>query len=116
MLLIATWVLQAGQGGYLDAFEYLVDAVEMSSLASLQQALKLVPLGEPLLRYLVEERSLTSFREIRDWYYRDANGIDGYRSWRAFDAVDKELLDDAYERKQFNQLDGNGYLEQGSAS
>ena len=107
MLLIATWVLQAGQGGYLDAFEYLVDAVDISSLASLQQALKLVPLGEPLLRYLIEERSLTSFREIRDWYYRDANGIDGYRSWRAFDAVDKELLDDAYERKQFNQLDGN---------
>jgi len=105
--LVATWVLQAGQGGYLDAFKYLVTAVDMPSLAALQQALKLVALGTPLLRYLVEERGLTSFKEIRDWYYRDANGIDGYRSWRAFDAVDKVLLDDACERKQFNQLDGN---------
>lgn len=63
--LVATWVLQAGQGGYLDAFKYLVTAVDMPSLAALQQALKLVALGTPLLRYLVEERSLTSFKEIR---------------------------------------------------
>lgn len=105
--LVATWVLQASQGGHLDAFEYLVTAVDMPGLASLQQALKLVPLGEPLLRYLVEDRGLTTFKAIRDWYYREANGIDGYRSWRAFDAVDRALLDDACERKQFNQLDGN---------
>lgn len=104
---VATWTQQAGQGGYFDGLEYLVSAVDTPGLVALQQALKLVPLGKPFLRYAVEDRGLRSLNAIRNWYYHDANGIDGYRSWGAFDALDKVLLDDAWVRRQFNQLDGN---------
>ncbi|MDF3831448.1 hypothetical protein P3W85_00500 [Cupriavidus basilensis] len=114
--LVATWVQQAGQGGYLDAFEYLVSAVDMPGMPALQQALRLVSLGVPFLRYLVEDRSLGSLKAIRDWYYHDAKGIDGYRSWGAFDAVDKVLLDDAYIRREFSRLHGNQRCIAGAVS
>lgn len=103
---VATWALDAGQGGYFDEYDYLVTACEMESLASLRQALKLVRLGVPFLRYLIETRRFCSLKEIRAWYY-DARGIDGYQSWSAYDTLDRVLLDDAFTRNQFNHLAAN---------
>lgn len=103
---VATWALDAGRSGYLDGYDYLVSACKMEDLGSLQQALKLVPLGTPFLRYLVETRGLRSLKEIRAWYY-DARGIEGYRSGAVYDALDRVLLDDAFIRNQFNHLAAN---------
>lgn len=103
---ITSWVLAAAAGGHFDAYDYLVGACGMADLAALRQALKLVPLGEPFLRHLVEVRQLRSLAVIRDWYY-SVRGIDRYRSARPYDAVDRVLLDDAFTRNQFNHVDGN---------
>jgi hypothetical protein len=103
---ITSWILAAAAGGHFDAYDYLVGACGMADLAALRQALKLVPLGEPFLRHLVEVRQLRSLAVIRDWYY-GVRGIDRYRSARPYDAVDRVLLDDAFARNQFNHVDGN---------
>lgn len=103
----ADWVKLAGKGGHQDAFDYLMSAIELVGIDALQQSIKLAPLGTPLLCYLVEDRKLKTLKSLRDWYYHDAMGIDGYHSWKKFDALDKRLLDDAFERKSFNLLEGN---------
>lgn len=104
---IADWVLLAGKGGYYSSFEYLVSAIDMVGMSSLQQALKLSVLGPALLRYLVEQQGLDSLKAIRDWYYNDAQGIQGYHAWGAYDELDKVLIDDAFNRKSFNLVEGN---------
>ena len=103
---ITFWALNACQGNYFEAYKYLISACIMDGINSLQQALKLVPLGTPFLRYLVEVRRLVSLKEIRMWY-RNAIGIVGYQSWRAFDTLDLDLVDDAFTRNQFNNLNAN---------
>ncbi|MGQ0597107.1 hypothetical protein [Aquabacterium sp.] len=105
--LVADWALRAGKGGYFESFEYLVDATDINSLTGLLQALKLAPLGKPMLRYLVEDRGMRRLKAMLDWYHNDAPGLHGYRGWHAFDALDKVLLDDAYGRRQFSRLADN---------
>lgn len=104
---VAVWALTAGQGGYFDAYDYLVLKFHIDRLESLQRASKLVPLGVPLLRYLVEERGLRTLSHLREWYYNKVRGIDRYRSWADYDAMDKVLVDDAFDRNQFNHLEAN---------
>ncbi|SED48954.1 hypothetical protein SAMN02787142_3261 [Burkholderia sp. WP9] len=104
---VAEWVRQAADRGYIESYEYLVSALEMPNIAHLNQSLKLSPIGPAILRYLVEDRGLRTLKAIRDWYYRDAAGIHSVRMWGSPDVVDKTLLDDAFERKNFNVLEGN---------
>jgi len=105
--LVVEWLDQARAGGYIVSYQYLVSAVPMPSLDSLHQASKLAPLGPSLLCYLVEKRELRTLKALRDWYHRDARGIDGYRYWGRHDAVDDVLIDDAFARRSFSQLGGN---------
>lgn len=105
--LAADWVMLARKGDYQDSFKYLMAAIDLVGVDALQQSMKLAALGVPLLRYLVEDRRLGSLKSLRDWYYNDATGIEGYHSWGTFDALDKQLLDDAFDRKSFNLLTGN---------
>lgn len=104
---IADWVLLAGKAGYYSSFEYLVTAIDMVGMISLQQSLKVSALGPALLRYLVEQQGLDSLKAIRDWYYNDAQGIQGYHAWGVYDELDKVLIDDAFNRKSFNLVEGN---------
>lgn len=103
---VAAWVEKAAHGGYYDGYEYLVGACDIDDLPALRQAAKLVSLGVPFLRHLVEVRRMRSLKEIRRWYY-GARGIDGYRSWAPHDGADLVLLDDAFARNQFNLLKTN---------
>lgn len=104
---IADWTVQAGKGGYVDSFDYLLQASELRTFTHLQQALKLAPLGTSLLRYVREERGLKSLAALLKWYYHDALGIKDVRLWSALNAVSRVLLDDAFERKDFTLLEGN---------
>ncbi len=104
---IIDWVLLAGKGGYYSSFEYLIAAIDMVDMSSLQQAVKLSPLGPALLRYLVEHQGLLTLKAIRDWYSKDAKGIQGYRARGEYGALDIIILDDAFARKSFNLLEGN---------
>jgi len=104
---VVAWVLDASTTGCFEAYQYLVDACEIEDLQTLRRALKLLHLGEPFLRHLVEVRCLRTVPALRDWYFNKARGLDGYRSVRHYDAVDRVLLDDAFARKQFNHLAGN---------
>ncbi|HCI52665.1 MAG TPA: hypothetical protein DE312_05010 [Gallionella sp.] len=103
----ADWAKLAGKGGHQGAFDYLMSEIELVGIDALQRSLKLAPLGTPLLSYLVEDRKLKTLKSLLDWFYHDAMGIDGYHSREKFDALDKRLLDDAFERKSFNLLEGN---------
>ena len=104
---VADWVLLAGKGGYYHSFEYLVTAIPMRGMASLQQAVKLSTLGAPLLRYLVEDQKFETLKAIHDWYYNDAKGIQGYHAWGTYDELDRILLNDAFQRKNFILMEAN---------
>lgn len=104
---VAEWVARAGVGGYIDAFDYLSQVGELRTFAHLHQALKLAPLGTPLLRYVREDRGLADLSALVSWYYNEAQGIKEVRLWGELDAVSRVLLDDAFERKNFALLEGN---------
>lgn len=104
---VVKWLEGARASGYFSSYEYLISAVPMPNLDALHQASKLVRLGPALLRNLVEKRALRTLKALRDWYYHDAMGIEGYRYWGSHDAVDEVLIDDAFERRSFSQLGGN---------
>lgn len=104
---IVDWIVLAGKGGYFDAFDYLLQAGELRTFDHLHKALKLAPLGAPLLRYVRENRGIKGLTALRQWYYSDAPGITNVRLWSELNAVSKTLLDDAFERKNFTLLKGN---------
>ena len=104
---IADWTVQAGKGGYLDSFDYLLQAGELRTFIHLQQALKLALLGTSLLRYIREERGLKGLSALLKWYYHDAPGIKDVRLWGSLNSASRVLLDDAFERKDFTLLEGN---------
>lgn len=104
---IADWTVQAGKGGYVDSFDYLLQVGELRTFIHLQQALKLAPLGTSLLRYVREERGLKGLSALLKWYYNDAPGIKDVRLWGALNPMSRVLLDDAFERKDFTLLEGN---------
>ncbi|MGC5887247.1 hypothetical protein [Ralstonia pseudosolanacearum] len=114
--LVVKWLEQARAGGYIISYRYLVSAVPMPGLDALHQASKLAPLGPSLLRNLVEKRGLRTLKALRDWYYRDAMGIEGYRYWGSHDAIDDVLIDDAFGRRSFGQLGGNQWCIAGEVS
>lgn len=100
------WVLQAARGAHLHVFEYLVQALQLRGVQSLQQVLKLAPLGIPFLRCLIEDRGLDTLRSLKKWYYQ-ALGVEGYQSSGRYDAVDKLLFNDAFQRNHFGLLESN---------
>ncbi|WP_431103036.1 hypothetical protein [Roseateles noduli] len=104
---IASWVQDAACGGYHADLTYLCEAVDLPDMSALRQALKLVPLGAGMLRYIVEEQGLPSLKAIRHWYYKEAAGIVGFRSWGPVDAIGRVLLDDAWRRNNFALVDSN---------
>lgn len=103
---VSEWIWAASEGGHLEAFQYLKKADELTTITHLHQGLKLVPLGRALLQYLRETRSKTGLKSLLYWYYREAPGVREVKLWH-IDAVSRVLLDDAFERKDFNLLNGN---------
>ncbi|MBA1201058.1 hypothetical protein G7009_04575 [Pseudomonas capeferrum] len=104
---VAGWVAKAGSGGYIDSFDYLLQAGELRTFTHLQQAVEMAPLGASLLRYVREERGVGDLPALRTWYYDDAEGIKDLRFWYELDGMHRVLLDDAFERKNFTLLEGN---------
>ncbi|MGK8436738.1 hypothetical protein ACRS3X_05175 [Ectopseudomonas hydrolytica] len=104
---VAGWVARAGSGGYIESFDYLLQAGELRTLTHLQQTVELAPLGASLLRYVREERGVGDLSALRNWYYHDAEGIKDLRFWYELDGLHRVLLDDAFERRNFTLLEGN---------
>lgn len=104
---IVEWLKKAVTGGYIDAFQYLLEAGELQTFSHLQQALKLVPLGSVLLSYIRKEQGITGLSSLIKWYYYNAMGIREIRRWYRNDVVSRVLLDDAFKRKDFTLLNGN---------
>ena len=100
------WVLQASKGGHFPALDYLVQTLGLRGLAPLRQIMPLAPLGVPFLRGLVQDRRFDSVKALSKWYYA-AQGVTGLRSERPFDALDKLLFDDAFDRNYFGLLVSN---------
>uniref|UniRef100_UPI0040487530 hypothetical protein n=1 Tax=Rheinheimera sp. TaxID=1869214 RepID=UPI0040487530 len=99
---VADWVLKAQQGGYIEAYRYLLSAVPMPDFSSLKQAQPIVVFGSAILRYLVEDKMLQSLAALRDWYFNKARGVHGLRWWgRDDDELFRLLLDDAYQRQNY---------------
>jgi hypothetical protein len=84
-IVVAEWIRQAASRGYIGSYRYLVTALNLTSMQQLQQMLKLVHLGEEMLRYLVEEKRLESLKELLDWYRNRARGADSLRIWGTLD-------------------------------
>jgi len=103
---VVAWVLRAAEGGWFDSYDFLVNNCDVSNLASLRQALTLVPLGVPFLKYLVHQRGMGNLKKLRAWYY-GARGIHGYKSLGSYDQLDLGLVDDAFSRNRFNLVATN---------
>lgn len=105
---IAGWVAKAGSGGYIDSFDYLLQAGELRTFTHLEQTVEqLAPLGAALLRYVREERGVGDLPALRSWYRHEAVGIKDLRYWYEFDELHRVLLDDAFERRNYTLLEGN---------
>lgn len=104
---VAGWVAQAGSGGYIESFDYLLQAGELRTFTHLQQTVELAPLGVSLLRYVREERGVGDLPALCNWYYHEAEGIKDLRFWYELDGLHRVLLDDAFERRNFTLLEGN---------
>jgi len=103
---VCEWVRAASEGGHLDAIQYLQEVGELTTTAHLYQALKIAPLGRALLQYLREVRSKIGLQSLLHWYYHEAPGVRELKLWQ-IDAVSRVLLDDAFERKDFNLHNSN---------
>lgn len=103
---VSEWVVAASEGGHLDALQYLKEVGELTTSTHLHQGIKLAPLGRVLLQYLRETRSKTGLKSLLHWYYYEASGVRELKLWH-IDAVSRVLLDDGFQRKDFNLHNSN---------
>ena len=98
---VADWVRRANATGSVIALETLVNLVDVPSLADLERALMLVPIGANILGYLVEHKSLSSLSKLLKWFRNGARGILDMKLYGTIGEVERLLLDDAFERETF---------------
>lgn len=103
---VAEWVRQAIQGGHNDAYQYLIHSVGLPDFWHLQRAEPIVRFGRGILKFLVQQKGLTSVQAIRDWYFQ-AHGVQDLHHWGATNATYSLLLDDAYNRNNFAFVENN---------
>lgn len=108
--------LHDGRGVRASITQHLNDLAEFSQrilskavfvVEPINTSRQLAPLGVPMLRYIREDRGVTNLPALRKWYYEEAPGINELRFWSVLDEIQRVLLDDAFERKNFTLLDGN---------
>lgn len=104
---VVDWVQQASKSVDTDAYDYLLSVMELPHFVHLQQVLSIAWLGRRLLTFLVERKGLRSIDLLRDWYYDEVKGIQGFRWWGRMDDAYLLLLDDAYARNNFSVVTGN---------
>jgi hypothetical protein len=100
--LVAKWIKQEQQRGYVEDYRYLLSAISIADFSSLKRAHPIVVLGRTMLRYLIEGKSLNSLKALREWYFQKAKGIHELKWWgREDDELFRLLLDDAFQRGNF---------------
>ncbi|EDT42145.1 hypothetical protein [Burkholderia ambifaria] len=99
------WVLEIGEK-HLDSFEFLMDALAVSSRAEFQQIRPFARIAKNVLGWAVEGRRYSTVEALRTWR-RKARGIEEVKDhdWR--NPVTRILLDDAAARGDFVHLDRN---------
>jgi hypothetical protein len=100
--LLANWVYQTQKHGNLDAYRYLLSVIALPDLQSLKKVRNLAIFGRNILKYLVEEKELTSLSMLQNWYYHCAKNVHGLKWWGEYDDyLFRLLLDDAYKRQNY---------------
>lgn len=104
---MAAWVIKARFNGHTDVLDYLIPKLKLQGADDLVQALTFTSLGLTLLKFLIEEKGLSTLKDLKVWYRQRAKGIVGVHIPCDNDELTRELLKDAYEREQFGHLMSN---------
>lgn len=101
----AKWVLEIGEK-HLASFEYLMDALRVSTRTEFQQIRPFARIGKNVLEWAIEGRGYSTVEALRTWR-RKARGIEEVQDhdWRA--PVTRILLDDAAARGDFVHVNRN---------
>lgn len=105
---VAAWTYEAARVGSISSFRYLKENHYIKSFKELGQALKITSIGPAFLRFLLEERKLSTLKALTKWYFDgSAYGIKQFVNGHSFDASERALANDAFERKNFALMAGN---------
>ena len=98
---VADWVRRAHMVGSYNACITLVELLDIPQLSDLERALKLLPITAGVLRYLVQDKRLSSLSELLSWFQKRANGILEMKLHGKVGAIERLLLDDGFKRANF---------------
>lgn len=101
------WIVDATRSGYLETFEYLIVKLNAQSLSELESILKFAPVNLTILKYVVEERGVSTLKRLTQWYYRNAVGIHRVSLPAKFGVTDRILLESAFVTNRFSPLPKN---------
>lgn len=101
------WIVDATRSGYLEIFEYLIVKLNAQSLSELESILKFASVNLTILKYVVEERGISTLKRLTEWYYRNAVGIHGVSLPVKLGVTDRILLESAFVTNRFSPLPKN---------
>lgn len=101
------WIVDATRSGYLEIFEYLIIKLNAQSLSELESILKFANVNLTILKYVVEERGVSTLKRLTQWYYRNAVGIHRVSLPAKFGITDRILLESAFVTNRFSPLPKN---------
>jgi len=105
---VVDWIARCGNSSHTDSYEYLGRTLRIRTVPQLSQVAKVGFLGVGMLRYLVEERGLSSKNTLMAWFYERAFGIRSIQYWGTeLDPIGKVLFQDAFDRRAFNYWESN---------
>ena len=105
---VVDWIARNANASHIDSYEYLARRLHIRTLPQLGQVAKVGFLGTGILRYLVEDRGLSSKNALLAWFYERAFGIRSIQHWSTeLGPVEKVLFQDAFDRGAFNYWESN---------
>jgi hypothetical protein len=105
---VVDWITRCPSARDVDSYEYLAAALRIRTVSQLRQVAKAGFLSIGILRYLVEDRGLSSKNALLAWFYKRAFGIRSLQHWGTeLKPIERVLLQDAFDRQAFNYWESN---------
>ncbi|PKY09645.1 hypothetical protein B1757_13660 [Acidithiobacillus marinus] len=93
--------------GNIHNLAYLKNRFSISDIETFSSLIKISTVTDKVLQYALEKHGIGTARELSDWYYHDAVGVNSVGSLYTLDHIGDILLDDAFKRKRFFLLTRN---------
>lgn len=104
--MLAAFVEQALAVRSPTSLRYLLDdsQVAIADMKDLDKLIRLAAVSPDVLRYLVQERRMTTAALLGRWFYEEAEGVQDYYGAETYGALERVLFADCSRRKAFFRL------------